>query len=38
MNTIINFLKKFFKSSFSKSKRIVRLPNRGEEFDNWLGV
>lgn len=38
MNIFINILKDFFRSLFSRSKKVVKLPHSGEEYDGWLGV
>ena len=38
MNMFINSLKDFFRSLFSRSKKVVTLPHNEEEYDGWLGV
>lgn len=38
MNMFINSLKDFFRSLFSRSKKVVKLPQNEEEYDGWLGV
>lgn len=38
MNMFINSLKEFFRSLFSRSKKVVKLPQNEEEYDGWLGV
>lgn len=38
MNILLNALKDFFRSLFTRSKKIVKLPQNEEEYDGWLGV
>ena len=38
MNVLFNALKDFFRSVFRRSKKVVKLPHSGEEYDGWLGV
>ncbi len=37
MNVLFLKVKNFFRNLFTKSKKVVRIP-QGEEFENWLGV
>jgi hypothetical protein len=37
MLSILNKIKAFIAKAFTKTKKIVNLP-QGEEFENWLGV
>ncbi|MFT4534568.1 MAG: hypothetical protein ACJA1A_002888 [Saprospiraceae bacterium] len=38
MNTLFNIVKNFFISVFSRSKKIVIVPQKEDEYDGWLGV
>ena len=38
MNTFLNYVKNFFISVFSRSKKIVISPQKEDEYDGWLGV
>jgi len=38
MNKFLSKVRSFFKSLFTKSKKVVARPQQTEEYEGWLGV
>jgi len=38
MNIMITKVTSFFKTLFTKSKKVISLPHSTEEYDGWLGI
>jgi len=38
MNNIFKYVVNFFRSMFTRSKKVITLPQHEEEYDGWLGV